>query len=197
MEALWPRQLPNASEAGLNALLSKLRKVLGDGALDGRSTLRLRLGPGARIDCEVADAAVHRAESKIALGQGNLAWGPALAALFIAQREFLPGEDSPWIDEQRRHLADVHVRSLEAYVAAALATGGTELPGAVRAGRQLILLAPLRESGYQLLMQAHAEQGNSAEALRIYNALCRTLRDELGISPNAAAQAIYTRLIRD
>ena len=39
-------------------------------------------------------------------------------------------------------------RALETYAAAALGTGGTELPAAVRASRQLIRLVPLRESGY-------------------------------------------------
>ena len=43
-EAIWPRQLPAAAETGLNALISKLRKILGTGAIDGRTALRLQLG---------------------------------------------------------------------------------------------------------------------------------------------------------
>jgi SARP family transcriptional regulator, regulator of embCAB operon len=68
-------------------------------------------------------------------------------ALFVAEREFLPGEDAPWVDEQRQHLAEVRLRALEAYAVAALGIGGTELPAAVRAGRQLVRLVPLREAG--------------------------------------------------
>lgn len=30
-----------------------------------------------------------------------------------------------------------------------------------------------------------------AEALRVYSTLCVTLREELGISPSAASQAVY------
>jgi DNA-binding SARP family transcriptional activator len=196
MEVLWPRQLPSATEAGLNALLSKLRKVLGPRAVDGRSSLRLQLSKDARVDVEVADEAVHRAESQVALGEWKRAWGPSLVALFIAQREFLPGEDAPWVDEQRRQLGEVRVLALEAYAGAAFGTGGTELPAAVRAGRELVRLTPLRESGYLLLMRSLACQGNVAEALRVYSNLCGVLRDELGISPSSSTQAVYDQLLR-
>jgi SARP family transcriptional regulator, regulator of embCAB operon len=194
-EALWPRQLPTAAESGLNALISKLRKILGPGVIDGRTALRLQLGEDARVDVEAAAEAAHGAESQVALGRWKQAWSPSLAAMFIAEREFLPGEDAPWIGEQRQHLADIRLRAIEAYAVAALGIGGTELPGAVRAGRQLVGLAPLRESGYQVLMRALASQGNVAEALHVHARLCKLLRDELGISPCAATQAVYHHLL--
>ncbi len=195
-EAIWPRQPPTAAEAGLNALISKLRKILGPEVIDGRTALRLMLGQDAQVDVEAAAAAAHRAESQVALGRWKQAWGPSLVAMFIAEREFLPGEDAPWIAEQRQHLADVRLRALGSYAVAALGIGGTELPAAVRAGRQLITLAPLRETGYQVLMRALAAQGNVAEALNIHASLRDTLRDELGISPCAATQAVYDQLLR-
>jgi DNA-binding SARP family transcriptional activator len=196
VEAIWPRQVPSASEAGLNALISKLRRLLGPGLLEGRSSLRLQLGNDAQVDVEAAAQAVHRAESQVALKEWRRAWGPSLVALFVAEREFLPGEDAPWIDDQRRQLTEVRIRALEAYAASTLGTGGTELPAAVRAGRQLVRLVPLRESGYQLLMQALAGEGNVAEALRVYTNLCDVLRDELGVSPSARTQAVYDALLQ-
>jgi len=93
-------------------------------------------------------------------------------------------------------LAETRIRALEAYVAAALDIGGTELPAAVRAGSQLVRLVPLRESGYRLLMRALALQGNVAEALHVYASLCEVLRDELGVSPCAATQSAYDALLR-
>jgi DNA-binding SARP family transcriptional activator len=194
--AIWPQRLPAAAEAGLNALISKLRKILGPGVIEGRSALRLELGEGARIDVESASEAAHRAESQVALGCWKQAWGPSLVAMFVAEREFLPGEDAPWIGQQRHRLADIRLRSLEAYAVAALGIGGTELPAAVRAARQLTELAPLRESGYQVLMRALARQGNVAEAFGVHARLREVLRDELGISPCAATQAVYDRLLR-
>jgi DNA-binding SARP family transcriptional activator len=194
-EAIWPRQLPTAADAGLNALISKLRKLLGAGAIDGRTALRLTLGEDAQVDVEAAVSAAHRAESQVALGQWKHAWGPSLVAMFVAEREFLPGEDAPWIAERRQHLADIRIRALESYALAALGIGRTELPAAVRAGRELITRAPLRESGYQVLMRALAAQGNVAEALQIHGCLRETLRDELGISPCATTQAVYDQLL--
>lgn len=196
IDAVWSDQLPRASGSALNVLISKLRKALGPGVVDGRSSLRVRLGPDTWVDVEAAEAAVHRAESRVALGECKDAWGPALVALFVAEREFLPGDEAPWINEQRTQLAEIRLRALEAYAAAALGTGGTELPGAVRAGRQLVRLVPLRESGHRVLMQALARQGNVAEALRVYAVLCELLRDELGVAPAAATQAVYDSVLR-
>ena len=45
-------------------------------------------------------------------------------------------------------------------------------------------------------MRALAAQGNVAEALHVHAILCEVLRDELGISPCAATQAIYDQLLR-
>ena len=195
VESLWPGHQTSAMESGLNPLISKLRRILGPQAIDGRSNLRLRLAAGARVDVETATAAVHRAESRIVLGEFTRAWGPSLVALFVAEREFLPGEDGVWIAEERQLLADIRVRALEAYAAAAFGTGGTELPAAVRAGRRLVRLVPLRESGYQLLMRALAAQGNVAEALRVYGDLRAVLREELGVSPCATSQAVYEEML--
>ena len=194
VEAIWPDGVPVATESALNALISKLRRVLGSDTVEGRSTLQLHLGD-AWIDVEAATAAVHRAESATAVGDWARAWGPSLVALFTAERELLPSDEAPWIDEERSRLGHVRLRALEAYGSACLGIGGTELLAAVRVGRELVRLAPLRESGYQLLMRALAAQGNVAEALRAYTGLCELLREELGVSPCAATRAIHDELL--
>ncbi len=153
-EALWREPDPAAVDARVNPLLSKLRRVFGADSVDGRSTIRLCL-PDAWVDLEAAAEAIHRAESSVAQQDWARAWGPALTALFVAERDFLPGEDAPWIDEIRHQLTELRLRALECYAAAGLGLGGTELAGAVRAGRQLTRLAPLRESGYRYLWGLH------------------------------------------
>jgi DNA-binding SARP family transcriptional activator len=192
--AVWPSDPPPAADGALNALLSKMRRALGAGAVDGRSSLRLRLD-GASIDIEAATEAIHRAESSVAQADWRRAWGPSLVALFVSERQFLLDEDADWVDVERRRLAELRLRALDCYGTAALGIGGTELMAAVRAGRQLVELAPLRESGYRCLMQALAAQGNPAEALRVYSGLCDTLRDELGVSPSADTRAVYEQLV--
>ncbi len=192
--ALWREPDPAAVNTRLNPLLSKLRRVFGTSSVDGRSALRLCL-PEAWVDLEAAAEAIHRAESSIAQQDWARAWGPALTALFVAERGFLAGEDAPWIDEIRHQLTVLRLGALECYAAAGLGLGGTELDGAVRAGRQLIRLAPLRESGYRYLMQAFTAQGNLAEAVNVYGHLSQCLRDQLGVSPSPATQALYERLL--
>jgi SARP family transcriptional regulator, regulator of embCAB operon len=193
-EALWREPDPAAIDARLNPLVSKLRRVFGTDAVDGRSTLRLCLRD-AWVDLEAAVEAIHRAESAVAQDDWTRAWGPALTALFVAERDFLPGEDAPWVDAIRHQLTELRLRALECYAAAALGIGGTELTAAVRAGRQLTRLASLRESGYRYLMQALAAQGNLAEALGVYGQLSDCLRDQLGVSPSPATRELHQRLL--
>lgn len=193
-DALWRESDPATVDARLNPLLSKLRRVFGAGAVAGRSTLRLSL-PEASVDLESAIVAIHRAESAVARKDWSHAWGPALVALFVAEREFLPGEDGAWINEVREQLSLLRLRALECYAATELGIAGTELNGAVRASRQLVRLAPLRESGHRYLMEALAAQGNVAEALHVYSQLCDTLRDQLGVAPGPATRRLHERLL--
>ncbi len=195
VDALWPDGAPDAVEASLASLLSKLRRVIGGETLEGRAELRLSLPADAWIDVEAAGVAVHRAESAVALGEWERAWAPARAALYTANRGFLPGYEAPWIEERRRKLDDLRVRALEAVGTSGLGMGGTETAAAERAGRELVGAAPFRESGYLLLMEALAEGGNAAEALRVYEGLRSLLREELGVAPGAAAQALHRRLV--
>ncbi len=193
-EALWREPDPAAVDARLNPLVSKLRRVFGSEAVDGRSTLRFCL-PDPWVDLEAAVEAVHRAESAVAQEDCLRAWGPALTGLFVADRDFLPGEDAPWIDDIRHQMTELRLRALECYAAAGLGIGGTELSATVRAGRRLVGLAPLRESGYRFLMEALAAQDNLAEALAVYGRLSECLRDQLGVSPSPATRQLYEHLL--
>jgi DNA-binding SARP family transcriptional activator len=185
LDALWP----DGRDGGLAPLLSKLRRVV---PLDGT---RLELGDDATVDVEVAADSVHRAESALAQDEPHRGWGPAQVALFTSGRPFLPGEDAPWIEEERRRLAELRLRALEAYAGCTLGIGGTELPAAVRAGRELTRLEPYRESGWRILMRALAAEGNVAEALQAYDRLRLLLHDELGVAPSPPTQELHKSLL--
>ena len=193
--ALWPEGAPDAAEASLAALLSKLRRALGPGSIEGKAEVRLALPSEAWIDLEAASVGIHRAESAVALGRWDEAWAPARTALYVADRGLLPGYDAPWIEERRRRLEDVRLRALECVGTAGLHMGGTELAAAERSGRALVEAAPFRESGYRLLMEALAAQENVAEALRVYERLRVLLREELGVAPGAASQELHRTLL--
>jgi SARP family transcriptional regulator, regulator of embCAB operon len=195
IEALWPSAMPAAAPAALTVLLSKLRATVGSEVLRGRGDVTLALPEAARVDVEEALEGVHAAESAVAIGEWRRAWGPALRAQFIAGRRLLPEHEAPWIDEWRRRLDDVLDHALEAYAAACLGIGGTELAGAERAARRLVERSPLRESGYRLLMDALAAQGNVGEAMRVYDRARGKLREELGMTPGKAIQEAHSRLL--
>lgn len=195
VDALWPYATPAAAPAALNVLVSKVRAALGNQILRGRSELRLNLPPDARIDVEDAFAAVHAAQSAVALGDFKRAWGPALRAQFTARRRLLPEHDTPWLDQWRQRLEDVHDSALEVYATSCLGIGGTELPGAERAARHLLERSPLRETGYALLMDALAARGNVADAMCVYDRARNILDQELGITPGRAIQDAHARLL--
>jgi DNA-binding SARP family transcriptional activator len=195
VEAVWPYAMPSAAPAALTVLLSKLRATVGPEILRGRSSVTLALPADARVDVEDALAGVHAAESAVALGDWKRAWGPACCAFLIAERGLLRAYEAPWIDDWRRRLDDVLDHALEAYAAACLGIGGAELAGAERCARRLIDRSPLRESGYRLLMDALAAQGNVGEAMRVYDHARTTLREELGMTPGPAIQQAHSRLL--
>jgi SARP family transcriptional regulator, regulator of embCAB operon len=194
-EALWPSATPRSSEAALRALTSKLRRALTEDVLQGRGSLQLVLPNDAWIDLEAADAAIHRAESATERAQWLDAWAPAHIALNVSRRTLLPRLDRPFLDQLRRHLADVRVRALECWVAAGLGIGGPELADSEAAAHTLIEESPLRESAYVLLMRILEARGKPAHAVQAYEQLRRNLSEELGIIPGPAARAAYTHLL--
>lgn len=193
-DALWPLEPPPLVDTALNALLSKLRKALGPGHIDGRGEVRLVLRD-AWVDAEAAHESIHRAEAAVARGAWAEAWGPSRVALHVARRSLLPGEDAPWIARQRQHLESIELRALETIAASSLELGPSELDSAVRSGHDLVRLAPHRESGCRLLMRALVQKGNPAEALNVYEQLRMRLRDDLGAVPSKETQALHRTLL--
>jgi DNA-binding SARP family transcriptional activator len=191
----WGEDAPAEAGNALSLLLSKLRHGLGADRLRGRTELELVLPPATFVDVEAALEGAHRAETCIAEGRWAQAWGPAGIAYHIATRPFLTGLEAPWIDGWRRRLEEVRLRGLECFAAASLGLGGPALAQAEERARMLTELAPYRETGHRLLIEALAGRGNVAEALRAYERLRVLLRDELGIAPSPAIQAVHQQLL--
>jgi DNA-binding SARP family transcriptional activator len=190
----WGEDAPEASNA-LSVLLSKLRHSLGAGHLRGRTAIELLLPQATFVDVEAALEGAHRAESAIAEGRWAQAWGPAGIAYHVATRPFLTGLEAPWIEQWRRRLEEVRLRGLECFAAAGLGLGGPALAQAEERARLLTELAPYRETGHQILMEALERRGNLAEALRAYDRLRVLLRVELGITPSPSLQTVHRRLL--
>src|SRR5215213_11208420 len=194
--AVYGEEASPDQHASLSVLLSKLRSAIGQEFLAGRTELELVLPRDAFVDVEAAREALHRAESHVSAHEWAEAWGPAGVAYHVARRPLLPAEDRPWLDEWRRRLKDVQLRGLECFAEARLGLGGPTLSQAEDCARQLIELAPYRETGHRILIEALEQRGNLAEALRAYDRLRVLLRDELGIAPSPTLQAVHQRLLQ-
>jgi SARP family transcriptional regulator, regulator of embCAB operon len=192
----WGEDAAAEARSALSVLLSKLRHGLGAHRLRGRTEIELLLPQATFVDTEAALEGAHRAESCIAEGRWAQAWGPAGIAYHVATRPFLIGLEAPWVEEWRRRLEEVRLRGLECFAAAGLGLGGPALAQAEERARMLTGLAPYRETGYRILMEALERRGNVAEALRAYERLRVLLREELGIGPNPTLRAVHRRLLQ-
>ena len=200
LAALWPGERPPSSESALNALVSKVRALVGRAGLDAQSTLvaapgcyELRLPPTAWVDLEVAAEAIHEAETALRSGDAGRAYGPSAVAHHIARRPFLPGAEGPWVDGVRARLRAILLRALECRAEVYLWNDECHL--AMEAARELTTLEPLRESGHRLLIRALAAGGNSAEALAAYERCRRLIARELGVDPSRQTKAVYEAVL--
>lgn len=191
----WGQDAPAEAGNALSVLLSKLRHGLGTERLRGRTGIELLLPQATFVDVEAALEGAHRAETCVAEGRWPQAWGPAGIAYHVATRPFLNGLEAPWIDEWRRRLEEVRLRGLECFASAGLGLGGPALAQAEDRARMLTALAPYRETGHRILMEALERRGNVAEALRAYERLRVLLREELGVAPSPTLQAVHRRLL--
>jgi DNA-binding SARP family transcriptional activator len=194
VDVVWDEHPPGSPDAGLAALLTRVRRALGPEAIEGRGGVRLVL-PEVRLDVEEASAAAAEAESALGEGDARSAAEHARAALALFERELLAELSGRWVDERRAELEALRSDALETLARAALRLGPSELPAAERAARTLIQREPYRESGYAVLMEALAAHGNLAEALRVYDRLRVLLRDELGATPAPHITALNERLL--
>ena len=196
IDALWSEDGPPPSgDALLAPPLSRLRKALGPGRLEGRGELTLALPPDAWVDWEVVHDEVARTRELLQTGAWAGALAAASAALTIADRGLLPGLEATWIDERRRELGELRLEALEAVAAAGMRLGGADLATAEQAARAAVEAAPFRESARAALIEVLAATGNTAEALRAYEDVRVLLREELGTSPGPGLVALHTRLL--
>jgi DNA-binding SARP family transcriptional activator len=199
-QAIWGDRLATAWDSGLTALISKLRAAFARLGMDGRAVLAtteggywMHLQPGTWVDLEMARHSLHNAESAAAGGSFNTAYGDAVVAATILRRPFLEGNDEPWIHGRRRILHAQRVRALDCLIDA-LAWNG-ELALALTHANEVIELEPYRERGYQRLMRLHAQLGDRADALRVFERCRALLSEELGVDPSPETMSVHRDLL--
>jgi SARP family transcriptional regulator, regulator of embCAB operon len=188
----WPRHLA--------AVLSKLRAVLGH-ATPGAEHLingafgsyEFRLPAAAEIDIEAAVRYLEDAEAAVRSARPEPALAAADVAANLTRRPFLPGDDGPWIEQKRRELRAILIRSLELETAILGKRGDYRY--ALRLAEEAVGLEPFRESCWIELMRIHLAAGNRAEGLRAYDRCRSLLADELGVRPSKETESMYIELL--
>ncbi len=198
--ALWGDVTPATWDKALSVLVSKLRALLASVGIDGARALtsafgcyRLDLPEGCWVDVVAASDAVRDAERALAGGEPGRARAEAAQAEAWLGGTFLPGETADWVEDRRRELTTLRGRTFDLLARACLALG--EAGDATRWAEQAIDLAPFHETGYRLLMEAHAVAGNRAEGLCAYEQCRKLLADELGAYPSPETEALQLRLL--
>jgi DNA-binding SARP family transcriptional activator len=195
-EAIWGDAIPDAWDSTLNALISRIRAMLRplpDVAIRGEIGRYQLILPGSVvIDHERARAALHTAETALRREDWPLALSESRVAMEIAARGFLDGEEGPWIEGQRRALADLRLHATEASIEADLGRGQFAI--AEREAEILLSFAPIHEGGYRLLMRAIAGRGNRALLPEVMERCRRTLASRAALPPSPETERLFRSL---
>jgi len=197
---IWPASLPAAWESSLKAIVSR-SGPLNRAGLPGAELIRnafgayqFRLPRHGWVDVDAVVLAVHLAEAALKGGDLDGAAGHAFVARLITARPFLPGVEGIWADEWRRKLQELRIRAVECMAAVQLQRG--QASAAIQSAELVLGLDELRESGWRILMRAHAAAGNVGTALRAFERCRLTLHEQLGTVPSPSTRSAYSELLR-
>lgn len=202
VSAIWCGGEAGQADTALDAIISKLRGVMRTAGLPASEsaivsmsgTIALTLPHQAWVDIEVAANALDEAEGALRRGDVAVAWSQANVAVAIGRRTFLADAEMPWIEARRSRQRASLVRAPQCLATVCPVIGDPLL--SVQYAGETVELEPFRETGYQLLMRAHAAMGDRAEALRVFARCRELLRDELGVSPSLQTEAVYLEILR-
>ena len=203
IDELWGERLPADAANALQALVSRLRRAVGEPAAVASSAA------GYQLRVSRDDIDVFRFERLAAQGRAALAANPGEAAALLGQALALwRGEPLPDAAETETGQAAI-ARLTELRLAATEDRADAELrlsgqPGRAERIRRLIaeleglLIAnPTRETLTALLMRALAADGRRGAALQVYERTRERLADALGADPSPRLAALHLELLRD
>jgi TolB-like protein len=187
---LWSDRGDQQARDSLKHALTKLRQCLQSaGPVIIADRLSARLDPAAlSIDVAeferlVSDATPNGLERAMTLYRGDL-----LDGIGVRDPAF---ED--WLLIERQRLRQLYEGALSKQLSQAMAQGAQE--AAFAAARRLLSLDPLREEACRALMQIHAERAQTAQALKLYDALRERLQEELGVEPELETRQLHESIL--
>ncbi|MFC1406965.1 MULTISPECIES: BTAD domain-containing putative transcriptional regulator [Streptacidiphilus] len=197
VEAMWQGRPPASAAASLYNHVMRLRRILepqlGDRIRAVTPGYLIRVEPG-ELDTDVFSALCADGRRLAADGQWARSSSALTAALDLWRGS--PLADVPGLDRWQprlQQLLELRQQALEGRVEADLQQGRHhEIIGELRA---LTVEQPLHEAFHRQLMLALYRADRRAEALGVFQALRRTLVDELGVEPSAPLQELQRRIL--
>ncbi|MGO1740106.1 MAG: AfsR/SARP family transcriptional regulator, partial [Actinomycetaceae bacterium] len=189
-DAVWGDQGPGGSQGALHTVVSRLRGVIGERAVErGPAGYALALGPDAldagRFTAMCTRAARSRPELAIQILDEALGLWRGPAYMEFADRDFARAEAA--------RLDELRLAAREDRARAALALGAVE--AAIAGLEPLVAEHPLREQARGCLMTALYLAGRQSEALERFEELRAILREELGLDPSPALEDLHRRIL--
>ncbi|WP_344219997.1 BTAD domain-containing putative transcriptional regulator [Kribbella sancticallisti] len=190
---IWGEQPPADAANALQRLVSRLRKVLPEGSVEGQPDgYRLRVEPDAvdavRFERLVAQARNDADPRRVRLLREALAvWrGAALQDVGL--------QDSAAFDAAVSRLDRLRLTAMEDRFDAEISLGhGGQL---VTELTDLVAAHPVRERLVAALMRALAATGRDSEALLVYQRTREALADALGVDPSPELSTVHVALLR-
>jgi predicted ATPase/DNA-binding SARP family transcriptional activator len=187
---IWGENPPTDATNALQRLVSRLRKVLPDGSVEGHATgYRLTVSPDA-----VDAVRFERLVSQAANNEDPLLLREALALWRGAAMQDVGLQDSEAFDAAVTRLDGLRLSAAEDRFDAEVTLGrGAEL---VNELTDLVAAHPVRERLAASLMRALAAAGRDNEALLVYQRTREALADALGVDPSPELAALHVALLR-
>ncbi|MFL6123158.1 BTAD domain-containing putative transcriptional regulator [Actinophytocola sp.] len=187
---IWGERPPADAANALQRLVSRLRKVLPDGTVEGQPNgYRLTVAPDA-VDAVRFERLVARArddEDPERLREALALWrGAAMQDVGL--------QDSPAFDAAVTRLEGLRLTALEDRFDAEIGLGrGARLVSELT---DLVAAHPVRERLVAALMRALVATGRDAEALLVYERTREVLADSLGVDPSPELSELHVALLR-
>ncbi len=194
LEKLWPDASEHAARNRLRTAASQIRRTLHDPTSLVRESDGLRL-QNATVDVHTFRAMAQRTDLASRIGASAEVLDGARAAQVLYRGDFhADDDDSDWAVVERSHLQKIHQGLLCDAAVAALDLG--LFREALDLAARTVQLDPTSETAHRVVMQAHAELGEVATALRVFEAYRTHLAEELGVDPSPQTLALHVRLLR-
>src|SRR6266487_4538178 len=190
---IWGERPPSGAANALQRLVSRLRKALPEGLIEGQAD-------GYRLT--VAPAAVDAVRFERLVGQARNDEDPrrvrllreALALWRGAAMQDVGLQDSAAFDAAVTRLEGLRLTAMEDQFDAEISLGhGAEL---VTELTDLVAAHPVRERLVAALMRALVAAGRNTDALLVYQRTREALADALGVDPSPELSALHVALLR-